>query len=109
MLEVIDAGLEPLTAQPQLHDELADLKGSYGRDDAALFLAWDGDLPLATVAVRGHDDDTMELERKYVRPVGRGRGVGRTLLLEAVASAADTGSRLVWLETLRASGTPPWR
>lgn len=95
------AGFDPLQVQSHLADELEELCARYGRDASVLYLAWDGDVPVGTVAIRCHDDGTAELKRMYVRPVARGRGVARALVHTALATAADLGGRRAWLETLR--------
>lgn len=80
--------------------ELAHLGEVYGPPGGALFLATLHDRPVGCVAVRRIDARTSEMKRLYVRPLGRGHGLGRTLAQRAMAAARSAGARVIRLDTL---------
>ncbi|MDJ0767676.1 MAG: GNAT family N-acetyltransferase [Ilumatobacter sp.] len=102
-------GLEPFTEQPGFEAELRRLSAEYGGEGAALYVAFDGDLAVGTIAVRRHADGRAELKRMYVRPVARGRGVADRLIRSVITAAADDGCRELWLESLRGVMDPAIR
>ena len=55
--------------------------------------------PVGATALKRLDDDTGELKRMFVRPVGRGLGVGRLLLEAAEAAAVEIGYSVIRLDT----------
>lgn len=82
-------------------DELAGLPGAYVRPQGCLWLATLAAGPaIGCVAVRHLEDDIGEIKRLYVRPEGRGHGVGRVLAATAIGFARAAGYRLVRLDTL---------
>src|SRR3954468_17624681 len=89
-------------------DEVANLPGDYGPPNGGLLLARaaSGDA-LGCVALRPlAEAGTCEMKRLYVRPAGRGLGVGRTLASTIITVAAERGywrMRLDTLSTLRAA------
>jgi GNAT superfamily N-acetyltransferase len=93
-------GVDPLAVQPSLRDELADLPSIYTPPRGALLLAQLDGLAVGVVGVCAHGDGWGELKRLYVRPAGRGHGLGERLVREAMRSAAELGCRSLWLETL---------
>jgi GNAT superfamily N-acetyltransferase len=80
--------------------ELARLDAMYGPPDGALFLARLHGAPVGCVGMRRFDDRTCEMKRLYVRPVGRGHGLGRRLALRAMDAARAAGYAAMRLDTL---------
>ena len=101
-------GVDLLAEQPSIAAELADLEGSYGAPDAAMFVAVAGpdDLVVGMIGVRCHPDGAAELKRMYVRSVARRQGVGAALLAAAVDFAHQRGAHTMWLETARGAMDP---
>ena len=89
-------------------DEVANLPGDYGSPNGALLLARaaSGDA-LGCVALRPlAEAGTCEMKRLYVRPAGRGLGVGRALASAIITVGVERGywrMRLDSLSTLRAA------
>lgn len=80
--------------------EVSGLPGAYGPPGGILYLATvDGDAA-GCVALRRWDATRAELKRLYVRPSGRGHGLGRQLTELALAAARERGYREVLLDTL---------
>jgi putative acetyltransferase len=76
--------------------ELAALPAGYD----AILLARDGDEIVGCVALRPLADGACEMKRLYVRPAGRGGGVGRALVEASIARARELGYRMMRLDTL---------
>jgi DNA-binding MarR family transcriptional regulator/GNAT superfamily N-acetyltransferase len=73
------------------------------RPPAGLFLiAYLGDAPIGCGALKHHDGATSDIKRMWVAEPARGLGIGRRLLAELEARAAERGSRVVRMETNRA-------
>ena len=80
--------------------EVRDLPGDYAPPTGTLLLARSDGAIVGCVGVRALDERTAEMKRLYVRPAGRGLGLGRTLTEAAIAFARDAGFRCLRLDTL---------
>jgi ribosomal protein S18 acetylase RimI-like enzyme len=80
--------------------ELADLPGAYVPPEGGLWLGESAGRVLGCVALRAFAPEVAELKRLYVRPAGRGLGLGRLLTREAIAFARRAGYRCIRLDTL---------
>ena len=84
----------------RFEEELATFPGAYAPPRGTLLLATDDGAAIGCVGVRPLSADRCEMKRLYVRPVGRGRGLGRQLAEHAVAFARAAGYREMLLDTL---------
>ena len=82
--------------------ELAHLGEMYGPPDGALFLAVLAGVPIGCVGVRRFDARCCEMKRLYVRPQGRGHGLGRALAVRAMEAGRAAGYAAMRLDTLPA-------
>lgn len=81
-------------------EEVRELPGKYAPPAGTLLLAFDDDDVVGCVGVRPIDDETAEMKRLFVRPLGRGLGLGRTLAEAAIRFATETGYSRIRLDTL---------
>jgi putative acetyltransferase len=79
--------------------EMATLPGAYAPPRGEILLAWDGLDPVGCVALRPLSDGICEMKRMYVRPAGRGKGVGRLLATALIDAARARGYRAMRLDT----------
>ncbi len=94
------AGLAHDLSFQGFEQEVRELPGEYRPPRGLLLLASNDGEWTGCVAVRPLDDETAELKRLYVRPEGRGRGLGRTLTEAALDHAWAAGFRRIRLDTL---------
>lgn len=81
-------------------EELASLPGNYARPGGRLLLATNGSSKLGVVALRPILGVDCEMKRLFVRPSGRGAGLGRLLTEALIDEARLAGYRRVLLDTL---------
>ena len=81
-------------------DELEGLPAGYTSPTGVLLLANTSAGTVGCAAVRQLEGDACELKRLYVRPAGRGAGLGRELTEHAIAAARQLGYRRMRLDTL---------
>ena len=77
--------------------ELADLQSFY--NGGALFLGYEDETPVASVAIKKIDDSTCEIKRLYVKPEHRGKGYSRQMLNAAIERAQQLGFTMATLTT----------
>jgi putative acetyltransferase len=80
--------------------ELAHLGEVYGPPAGRLLLARLHGAPVGCVGVRRLDGRCCEMKRLYVRPAGRGHGLGRRLALDAMQAGRDAGYAAMRLDTM---------
>jgi ribosomal protein S18 acetylase RimI-like enzyme len=82
-------------------EELKSLPGRYAPPTGGLFLAFSGREPVGCVAIRPLEDiGIAELKRLFVRPSGRGMGLGEALAQRAISRAREVHYRRIRLDTL---------
>ncbi len=84
-------------------EELQELPGRYAAPGGGLFIALIDGQPVGCVALRPIEPPgTAELKRLYVRPSGRGHGVGLALAQRAIQRGREAGYERIRLDTLAA-------
>jgi putative acetyltransferase len=90
----IDLGFQDFAHEiDHLHEE-------YGPPAGAFLLARLDGAAVGCVGLRSFSNETAEMKRLYVRPAGRGRGLGRRLAEAIVAEARRLGYTRLVLDTL---------
>jgi carbonic anhydrase len=81
-------------------DELRGLPGGYAPPGGDLFIARIGINAAGMVAFRASASGAAEMKRLYVRPSGRGQGLGRALVSHVIGAARQAGYERMILDTL---------
>jgi putative acetyltransferase len=81
-------------------EELENLPGEYAPPHGALLVAVHETEIVGCAALRRIDDTTCEMKRLYVRPAGRGKGVGTLLVKTLVDTAILLGYKSMKLDTV---------
>jgi GNAT superfamily N-acetyltransferase len=81
--------------------ELQSLPGVYVEPDGLLLIAWAGEKPAGTIALRRLSSTACEAKRLYVPPGFRGCGLGRALLDRLIVGARSIGYRTIYGDSLR--------
>lgn len=80
--------------------EFAALPGKYAPPGGRILLAERGGEILGCIALRRVDDAICEMKRLYVRPAGRGLGLGRQLVERLIDEARGAGYAEMRLDVL---------
>lgn len=80
--------------------EMAGMPGEYAPPAGALLLAQEREAAVGCVAMRPFEDRICEMKRMYIRPEGRGRGLGRILSEAIIERACRAGYARMRLDTL---------
>lgn len=85
-----------------MQEEIIKLDKVYPSDQGGIFVAYVDDAPLGCVALEKQAEGIAEIRRLYVRPQGRGKSLGKKLILRAVEEAKSLQYQRVRLDTFRA-------
>lgn len=80
--------------------ELDQIATTYNAPVGTLILVYDGEQPIACLAVRRLEEGIAELKRMFVQPAYRGYQLGKQLLTQALAAAKKLQYQSIRLDTL---------
>ena len=83
--------------EPKDVETLSDPESSILSKGGFIFMAYAADEPVGCVALIPIGKGVYELSKMAVSPHQRGQGIGRRLLLEAIAQAKSSGARSLFL------------
>jgi putative acetyltransferase len=85
------------TLEPKDREILGDPQGKILKQGGHILMAWLGQQAVGCVALVPIGDGVYELSKMAVSPEMRGLGIGRRLLLDAIALAKHIGARSLFL------------
>ena len=80
--------------------ELKELSQMYAAPTGGIILCKEDENYIACVAIRKIDAETAELKRMYVQSDKQGKGIGKTILTQAIEMARGCGYQRIRLDTL---------
>ena len=83
-----------------IETELTTLEVEYGPPDGFALIASRDETDVGMVALHRFSEHDAEMKRMFVRPEGRGFGVGRALAERTVATASALGYQRILLDTV---------
>jgi ribosomal protein S18 acetylase RimI-like enzyme len=81
-------------------EELARLPGEYAQPSGRLLIAYDGGVPMGCVALHKLDSMICEMKRLYVKPIARGKKIGKLLADRIIEEATEIGYTHMRLDTV---------
>jgi putative acetyltransferase len=81
-------------------EELQTLHEVYSPPKGCIILANDNEQIIGCVALKPIEESVCEMKRLYVRPIGRGKRLGRLLVEELIGFAKKSGYKTMKLDTL---------
>lgn len=105
------AAIDAYLLAQDFEGQLADFRGHFGPPHGECMLARLDGAPVGVVMLKPYAPGVCELNRMYVAPEGRGRGVGRGLCEGLIARARALGYREIRLDALneRVEAVPLYR
>lgn len=94
------ASLEVSLDFQDFSDELARFPAEYVPPSGAVLLAYEAGSPVGVVALRALAPSVCEMKRMYVRPLYRGKGIGRELAHRLIEIGRSRGYSAMRLDTL---------
>ncbi|MBN2619559.1 GNAT family N-acetyltransferase [candidate division WOR-3 bacterium] len=80
--------------------EFSRLPGDYTPPSGRLYLAKYNGSSAGCVALRQLEENVCEMKRMYVKPVFRGKGIGRIMAERLISDARDIGYKRMRLDTI---------
>jgi GNAT superfamily N-acetyltransferase len=80
--------------------EVAGLPGEYSRPSGRLMLIYDDETIQGCVALRKIGQEICEMKRLYLKPISRGKGLGRIIVKFLIDEARSIGYHKMRLDTL---------
>ncbi len=79
--------------------EMADLSKMYNALDGGLFIGYLNDQPVGIAGLRRFSEEDAEVKRMFVRDEAKGKGVGKLLLQQCIATAKALHYTSIKLDT----------